>query len=44
MRDGVCLSTNIFRPDQKARVPALPIRTPYGKEVDYNDPTARIRR
>ena len=31
MRDGVRLSANVFRPDTGARVPAILIRTPYGK-------------
>ncbi len=31
MRDGVRLSTNIFRPDAPDRFPALLMRTPYGK-------------
>lgn len=30
MRDGVLLSTNIYRPDAPGRFPALLIRTPYG--------------
>jgi len=37
MRDGVHLSANIFRPTGVAAVPALLIRTPYGKGVE---PTA----
>ena len=32
MRDGVELSTDIFRPDAEGRFPALLTRTPYGKE------------
>ena len=31
MRDGVTLSTNVFRPDAPGRFPALLLRTPYGK-------------
>ena len=31
MRDGVELSTNVFRPSGAAKVPALLVRTPYGK-------------
>ncbi len=31
MRDGVRLSANVFRPAGPARVPALLVRTPYGK-------------
>ena len=31
MRDGVELSTNVFRPPGAAKVPALLVRTPYGK-------------
>jgi uncharacterized protein len=31
MRDGVRLCTNVFRPSQSGRLPALLIRTPYGK-------------
>ena len=34
MRDGVRLSTNVFRPDVKTRVPTILIRTPYGKGAD----------
>jgi uncharacterized protein len=34
MRDGVLLSANIFRPDVRARVPTILIRTPYGKGSD----------
>ena len=32
MRDGVRLATDIYRPKGKVRVPALLIRTPYGRE------------
>ena len=31
MRDGVMLSTNVFRPAGSGRLPVLLIRTPYGK-------------
>ncbi len=31
MRDGVQLSTHVFRPAAAARVPAVLVRTPYGK-------------
>lgn len=31
MRDGVTLSTNIFRPDASGKFPAIVNRTPYGK-------------
>jgi putative CocE/NonD family hydrolase len=34
MRDGVRLSTNVFRPDIRARVPAILLRTPYNKGSD----------
>lgn len=34
MRDGVRLCTNVFRPDVEGRVPALLVRTPYGKGTD----------
>jgi len=30
MRDGIMLSTNIFRPDAEGKFPALLVRTPYG--------------
>lgn len=33
-RDGVRLSTNIFRPRANGRFPAILIRTPYGKGAD----------
>ncbi len=36
MRDGVRLCANVFRPAGAARVPAILIRTPYGKGVDLN--------
>ena len=32
MRDGVRLRGNIYRPDQEAPIPAILVRTPYGKE------------
>jgi predicted acyl esterase len=31
MRDGVKLSTNVFRPSGAGRLPAILVRTPYGK-------------
>ncbi len=31
MRDGIALSTNIFRPDAPGKFPAIVSRTPYGK-------------
>jgi putative CocE/NonD family hydrolase len=31
MRDGVRLSANVFRPEGEGRVPAILVRTPYGK-------------
>jgi putative CocE/NonD family hydrolase len=31
MRDGVRLSANVFRPDEKGRRPAILLRTPYNK-------------
>ncbi len=31
MRDGVDLAANVFRPETSARVPAILVRTPYGK-------------
>jgi len=34
MRDGVQLSANLFRPGDAARVPAILVRTPYGKGDD----------
>ena len=34
MRDGVRLSANIFLPSDRARVPAILERTPYGKGAD----------
>ena len=37
MRDGVCLSTNIYRPDAEGRFPVLLSRTPYGNEGDARD-------
>jgi uncharacterized protein len=40
MRDGVALSANIFRPDVEGRLPAILIRTPYGKGTD---PTPNYR-
>ncbi len=32
MRDGTVLKGNIYRPDVESQVPALLVRTPYGKE------------
>ena len=34
MRDGVHLSANVFLPSEHARVPAILVRTPYGKGAD----------
>ena len=34
MRDGVRLSANVFLPSEHARVPAILVRTPYGKGAD----------
>jgi uncharacterized protein len=34
MRDGVQLSANLYRPGEPARVPAILVRTPYGKGAD----------
>jgi uncharacterized protein len=34
MRDGVRLSANVFLPSENARVPAILVRTPYGKGLD----------
>jgi putative CocE/NonD family hydrolase len=34
MRDGVHLSANIYRPNELVKVPAILIRTPYGKGAD----------
>ena len=31
MRDGVRLYANVFLPSERARVPAILVRTPYGK-------------
>jgi uncharacterized protein len=36
MRDGVRLSANVFLPNERARLPALLLRTPYGKGADIN--------
>ncbi|WP_278374182.1 CocE/NonD family hydrolase [Sphingobium xenophagum] len=36
MRDGVGLTTNVWRPDGGERVPALLLRSPYGKEELVN--------
>jgi predicted acyl esterase len=32
MRDGVQLSTDVYRPDANGRFPVLVMRTPYGKD------------
>jgi uncharacterized protein len=37
MRDGVQLAANVFRPSGGARVPALLVRTPYGKGTDITE-------
>jgi len=34
MRDGVRLSANIFLPPDHAHIPAILVRTPYGKGAD----------
>ena len=34
MRDGVRLYANVFLPSEHARVPAILVRTPYGKGED----------
>ena len=34
MRDGVRLSANVFLASERARVPAILVRTPYGKGAD----------
>jgi putative CocE/NonD family hydrolase len=34
MRDGVQLAANLFRPSEPARLPAILVRTPYGKGED----------
>ena len=34
MRDGVRLSANVFLASERARVPAILLRTPYGKGAD----------
>jgi putative CocE/NonD family hydrolase len=43
-RDGITLRADIFRPDDRAKHPAIVIRTPYGKEAssssDYFSPLA----
>ena len=36
MRDGVRLSTNIYRPEKDGKFPALLIRTPYGNGGEGN--------
>jgi putative CocE/NonD family hydrolase len=36
MRDGVHLSANVFRPSVDERLPALLVRTPYGKGEDLS--------
>ena len=41
MRDGVTLSTDIFRPDAPGKFAALLIRTPYSKATAVSVPQAR---
>ena len=36
MRDGVRLSANVFLPNERTRLPAILLRTPYGKGSDIN--------
>jgi uncharacterized protein len=36
MRDGVRLSANVFLPGERGRVPAILVRTPYGKGAGIN--------
>jgi uncharacterized protein len=35
-RDGITLRADVFRPDDRARHPAIVVRTPYGKEPSAN--------
>jgi len=37
MRDGVQLASNIFRPVSNSRLPAILVRTPYGRGADITD-------
>jgi predicted acyl esterase len=36
MRDGVHLYAHVYRPAEPSRVPAILVRTPYGKGSDIN--------
>jgi hypothetical protein len=44
MRDGVKLATDIYRPDQPGKHPAILIRTPYKKDVGSLDGKYHARR
>ena len=41
MRDGVRLYANVFLPSEHARVPAILVRTPYGKAAEAGAELAR---
>ena len=42
MRDGITLSADVYRPRTEVKVPAIVVRTPYGKTGDEIDKTARF--
>lgn len=42
MRDGITLSADVYRPRSEAAVPAILVRTPYGKTSDEIEATARF--
>jgi putative CocE/NonD family hydrolase len=43
MRDGVVLRADVLRPDRPGRFPALLIRTPYGKALEWGDDDFAMR-
>jgi predicted acyl esterase len=43
MRDGVVLRADVLRPDRPGRLPALLVRTPYGKTWERSDDSFAVR-
>ena len=43
MRDGVVLRADVLRPEQQGRFPALLVRTPYGKKVEWGEDDFAVR-
>ena len=43
MRDGIVLRADVLRPDRPGRLPALLVRTPYGKTWERSDDSFAVR-